>query len=131
MIDEPLLVGVETIKILRFQNVADRFLASSIGSPSDPDDAGNRSVSSSKTIRIGLDASCAGEFAPIIEIRPPGKFFCKVVLPLSRDRGSFTFPLRHGVSRNIGANRSFENVSAIPFWPVGWTTKIGAGSCAM
>jgi len=125
-----LLVGVETMIILRFQNVAARLRASSIGSPSDPLEFGKRSTSSSKTILIGRLASWLGELAPIIEIRPPGKTFCSVVLPLSRDRGSFTLPFRHGVSRNIGARRSLENVSAMPLWPVGCTTRIGAGSCA-
>ena len=73
MRDTPLMVGVETAMIFLFQNVDVLFLASESGSPSLPAEAGKRSTSSASTMRIGREASPAGEFAPTKLRLPPGK----------------------------------------------------------
>ena len=52
-----------------------------------------------------------------------------MVLPESRLLASLTLPRSTGVSRIIGAMRSFEKVSAIS--TVGCTTRIGAGSTSI
>ena len=105
-----LFVGVETITIFLFQNVAARFLASWIGSPSEPALAGYRSTSSQSTRRIGRDARPDGLLAPTSVKLPPGNNLCNVVFPLSLARGSFTLPLRQTVDlSNPLATRSFEN----------------------
>ena len=51
------------------------------------------------------------------------------VLPLSLALGSLTLPRSNGVSRSMGARRSFENV--LPISKVGWTIRMGDGSCEM
>ena len=57
---------------------------------------------------------------------PPGKVFEASVLPLSRVRASLTMPRSTGVSRIIGARRSFENIFMLS--RVGETCRIGHGS---
>jgi hypothetical protein len=128
MREPPFTVGVEVKTSFLFQNVALLLRASVTGSPSVPADAGYLSTSSQSTTRMGLDASDAGLFAPQIVRWPPGKLLCNNVLPLSRLRASLILPRSAGVSRNIGARRSFDHAS--PSSSVGISTKTGAGSCA-
>ena len=77
-------------------------------------------------MRTGRDARLLGLFAPAIVRCPPGNDLCSTVSPPVRPLCAIS-PVRHGVSRNIGANRSFENASAIGFC-VGCSTSTGLGS---
>ena len=120
------MVGVEPANTLRFQNVRVRLMPSDTGSPSVPALVGKRSTSSNSTILIGRDASPAGELAPATVSRPPVNDLCSSVLPLSRLFGSAILPWIAGVSRTIGAKRSFAHAS--PISSVGCTISIGAGS---
>jgi hypothetical protein len=81
------------------------------------------------TIRIGREARLEGLFAPAMVSRPPANVLCRTVLPLSRDLASPSFSRRQGVSRTIGARRSFDQASAIS--SVGCRTRIGEGSWSM
>jgi hypothetical protein len=121
----PLIVGVDTRPIFRFQKVVVRFSARPTGSPSWPALAGKRSTSSQSTTRIGREARLAGALAPVMVRRPPGNAFCKIVSLESLALPENT-ALRTSVSRIIGATRSLENASAIS--TVGCTMRIGAGS---
>jgi hypothetical protein len=64
------------------------------------------------------------------EQRAAGKRLLQIVLPESRERGSFTFPRSRAQSRTIGAMRDFENASAIGL-TFGWMTRIEHGSWSM
>ena len=66
MRDKPSIVGVDAMIILRFQNVVVRFVASAMGSPSVPAEAGYLSHSSTSNILIGLLAKPLAELAPTI-----------------------------------------------------------------
>src|SRR5690242_12051800 len=62
--DVPFTDGVDILTSFRFQNVLVRFVASAIGSPLSPADAGYLSISSNSTMRIGLEERPVAEFAP-------------------------------------------------------------------
>ena len=118
-----------TITIFLFQNVALRFLANCIGSPSAPALAGYLSTSSHNTTLIGLEAKPAALLLPTSDICPPLKTLCVVVLFASLALGSLTLPLSTGVSRSIGASLSLLNACAIS--KVGCTKSMGQASCAI
>ena len=84
-------------------------MASDIGSPSAPALCSYLSVSSAKTILIGLDAKPAAELEPTIFKLPPANFLLKTVLPLSLLLASLTQCLIFSLSLIIVANLSLLN----------------------
>src|ERR1035441_6624914 len=72
MRDSPSMVGEQHRIVRRFQNVACRFRARLIGSPSDPLDAGYLSILSQSRNRIGSAARLPGNPAAAMVRWPPG-----------------------------------------------------------
>ena len=112
------------MKILWLGKVRVRAIAKSIGEPSPSKSCGYASTSSKIKFRIGTDRNPAALLAPTISSRPPGKFFCVIVLLAGATRcfssGQFSIS---------GSMRPLDNRSTI--LSVGCTNMVGAGAMCM
>ena len=85
-----------------------------------------RSRSSPRIYRAGVEARAEALFEPVIVNMPPGKDFWRIVFPESFALMSETFAFKVLLSRIIGAIRRRENFLASS--SVGCTKRIEPGS---
>lgn len=117
------------MKILWLGKVRVRAIAKSIGEPSPSKSCGYASTSSKIKFRIGTDRNPAALLAPTISSRPPGKFFCVIVLLLSLLLAGATRCFSSGQFSISGSMRPLDNRSTI--LSVGCTNMVGAGAMCM